>query len=210
MTCDEVRARLDEYFDETLADDERKVVAIHLKSCAGCRAELAALEALLADAAGLPKSILPERDLWEEIEQRLGERGTGRPGGGSNVRPWDRGTGWWLAAAAVLLMALSSLATAAWMRRGASLAAVAIAGPAEYARATADLIRQVQAEERSLSPATLAVIQRNLAIVDAAIRESEDAVARDPGNHGLQQMVLSCYEQRLNLLRQAVRAVRES
>jgi hypothetical protein len=53
------------------------------------------------------------------------------------------------------------------------------------------------------------VVERNLAIVDQAIREAEAALASDPGNAALEQMVLARYVQRLDLLRRATEAGRQ-
>ena len=197
MKCDEVHTRLDDYLDRTLSEQEREAMTAHLSSCTACSAELEELRTLL------PEAIEPGRDLWEGIEPRL------RRGRGISVRPSHRP--WWmLAAAAVILMGISSAVTVAWLRRNQPTLRGVVALQSDYAHATLELVRQVEDAERSLSPVTLAVIQRNLGIIDAAIRESEAALAKDPGNQGLEQMVLARYEQRLDLLRRAVRAAGES
>ncbi len=219
MKCDEVRTFLDDYLDRSLGEPEREAVTSHLASCPACAAELEELRTLLADVAALPEAIEPERDLWGEIEPRLrrvsgmaGRRDGGTAGDRSAVPPFRRSarTWWMLAAAAVVLMTLSSGVTVAWLRRQQPSVERVISLQSDYARASLELVRQVESAERSLSPVTLAVIQRNLGIIDAAIRESEAALAKDPGNRGLEQMVLTRYQQRLDLLRRAVRAVGES
>ena len=79
---------------------------------------------------------------------------------------------------------------------------------ARYARATAELARRLADDPAPLSATTRAVVERNLAIVDAAIREAEHALASDPGNTELEQMVLARYAQRLALLKHATDAGR--
>ena len=78
-----------------------------------------------------------------------------------------------------------------------------------YAHATADLARKLADDPAQLSASTRAVVERNLAIVDQAIREAEDALASDPGNAELEQMVLARYAQRLALLKHATEAGRQ-
>jgi len=46
ITCLEVQDRLSAWLDDELAPEERTRLARHLESCAGCRRELARLEAL--------------------------------------------------------------------------------------------------------------------------------------------------------------------
>ncbi|HEU5155218.1 MAG TPA: hypothetical protein VFU03_10840, partial [Gemmatimonadales bacterium] len=114
-----------------------------------------------------------------------------------------------LAAAAVLLMVLSSAVTSLWIKRGGEGHGFA-ASQAEYARATADLAQKIEQNPTGLSPRTLAVLERNLAIVDAAIKEAEEALKTDPGDPTLEEMLLARYQQRLELLQRAARAGQES
>jgi hypothetical protein len=117
---------------------------------------------------------------------------------------------WRLVAAAIVLMALSSAATSLWLRRTIPAPDRLTALQERYAAATADLARRVAEEGKRLSPATLAIVQRNLQIIDAAIRESESALAKDPANRDLELMLRTRYQQRLDLLRQARRFAEES
>ncbi|GEM_PF-3997515 len=52
--------------------------------CEACRQEVASLRALLTAADALPRSVLPERDLWPEIEaQTAAPQAAGLPGAGT-------------------------------------------------------------------------------------------------------------------------------
>ena len=72
MNCTEVQLLLNDVLDGTLPLGQQKSVELHLKDCAACRQELAALRSVLDKASALPVSIDPPRDLWEGIDARLG------------------------------------------------------------------------------------------------------------------------------------------
>lgn len=71
MNHEETFALLDEFVSGELSEREHDEVEAHLHECPACREEAAALEALLADAAALPRGIAPPRDLWAGIEARI-------------------------------------------------------------------------------------------------------------------------------------------
>jgi len=199
MTCAEIAELLDGYIDGTLSPDTLAQVEAHLAGCADCLREVAAIRALVGEARSLPRSILPERDLWTGIETRL-----------APVAPTAPRRRWYqplvlLAAAIFLLIAGATLATV-FQRRTSSQFALE---QERYAQATADLARKLVDDPAHLSASTRAVVERNLAIVDQAIREAEDALASDPGNAELEQMVLARYAQRLALLKHATEAGRQ-
>jgi hypothetical protein len=235
MSHDETLARLDDWAGGELPLRERREVDLHLEACPACRAEADALLALLARAEELPREIAPERDLWDGIASRLEPRGatTGydeaegadEMGGAAVVHlpsrrvrvPW-----WLLSAAALVLMAVSSGATFAFMRRhetqvlasapaaslssasrGAALVAFRPA-EAEYQRAVGDLTLLLNARRKQLSPETAAVIDRNLRIIDEAIRQSRAALEKDPNNRELAQMLSSVYDTKVETLQRAV------
>ena len=197
MNCTLPQGRLQDYLDGALTTLEAAAVETHLRECERCRADLASYRQLGARARALPDTLLPERDLWPGVDGGMVPRRTG-------VSPWL------LAAAAIALMALSSAATMLWMRRNIPAPDSLSALQVRYTAATAELVRRVAEEEKRLSPATRAIVQRNLQIIDAAIRESEDALAKDPANRGLELMLRTRYQQRLDLLQQARRFAEES
>src|SRR5688572_15291110 len=106
----------------------------HLIHCARCRADVERIRELLALAASLPRSIEPPADLWPEIGTRIARGGGAAASAGSGAgavgttdavdpsgvaRSPARHLRWdsvlrdrrWLAAAAVLLIAISSAVT---------------------------------------------------------------------------------------------------
>ena len=197
MMCSEWETRLNEYVDGTLTAETRALVETHLAGCAGCRAAVAELRALVAGAAALPKRIEPARELWTGVANRIGKRERGK------------GKGWWrtaLAAAATLVIGFAVYRllppfAAHYRPPGEGWVAV----EAEYEQATDELTRALAMERDRLAPGTIALLQRNLAVIDAAIRESRDALARDPENVELRGLVASAAREKVELLRWATR-----
>jgi anti-sigma factor RsiW len=74
---------------------------------------------------------------------------------------------------------------------------------ARFAGEIRDLQRQVAEERSRLSPGTVAILERNLRVIDRAIAESRAALARDPADSELGRLILSAYEQKVQLLRRA-------
>lgn len=218
-------ARLDDYLDESLDRGGIAEVEAHLESCAACRAELRELEALRDRARGLSREIAPSRDLWAGIAARIDEANApAAPSvidiGGHRRRPlipWG-----WLAAAAVILVVVSSGATALLLRdgRGAGptplastpatdggrpvgLAAFASA-EVEYEYTVSTLEAELAARRDRLQPETIAAVEQNLAIIDAAIAEARAALAADPSSPDLPLLLSGVYLQKVELLRKAV------
>ena len=211
MTCDEVDGRLDDYADGSLSEGEFQEVALHLSSCAACREQERRLRLVLAQARALPRELRPSRDLWAGIAQRI-EAGRG-----------GRAT-WWLglAAAAVLVGVSVSL-----LRRSDPVpVSVSAPGPVtvpvsrvslpregttlgaaeqEYERAANELLAAIQDRRQSLSPQTLANVERNLAVIDQALNEVRAALGRDPGNKDLTRMLVSAHRKKVDTLRRVVR-----
>lgn len=122
-----------------------------------------------------------------------------------------------LAAAAVALMALSSGITAYLMRdrgidvaaagrpgaRAAALPAGFTASEAAFLADVAELDALLAAQRPSLSPATIAVVERSLATINAAIAEARAALLADPANLQLAEMLAANYRQKVELMRRA-------
>ncbi len=201
------------YANDILAGTERESVERHLADCARCRAEVEWLRVLAARTGALPNEIAPERDLWNGIAARLdASKAAGAiPRRRISFNPLA------LAAAAVVLIALSVLATLLLVRHPAQPIAqqapaptVQNAGSSPDPAALARLVGEVRELERSLPPGTRALVADNLRLIDAAIAESERALAGQPGNAAVTRMLEARYQQRLELLEQAARAAPES
>ncbi len=204
MNCSDIASLLDDYLDGTLPAEQVRQVEEHLAGCEKCHREVAFNRSLISSARAMPRSILPAKDLWGGIEPRLPTRPrfVALPAAGRGLRsPWFQ-----LAAAVALLIAGATLATL--YQRRATPSAFALEQQ-RYVQATADLARKLADDPAQLSASTRAVVERNLAIVDQAIKEAEAALTSDPGNTELEQMVLARYAQRLDLLKRATAAGRQ-
>jgi hypothetical protein len=208
MTCEQFDLLLDDYLERKLDAAMAGAAADHLATCAACRVRTDELRALLAAAATLPRDIQPPRNLWPEIAARLASR---QP----RALTWKR----WvpLAIAATVLVAVTALLTARLTSNGTVVAtgpAPAAVHPAtfdadrEYALATEDLERLLAERRDRLAPATVAVLEHNLALIDAAIAESRAALAADPANADLRALLWGAHRQKLELLERAMRLTR--
>lgn len=222
---------VNDYADARLDASARREAAAHLDACERCRDVLAELRCLLAAASDVPEVIAPPEPLWSEIQHTIVARRGERVA--REVTPIANPTRWtarWVAAAAIVLVFVSSGVTALVMRGHAGVAtnadatgAVAAASrnlsqrsspesalPASFVNAEAAYLSNVEALQRTfdrerstLSPRTIAVVERSLATIDAAIREAREALLADPSNSELVRLLDSNYRKKVELLRRA-------
>ena len=196
-------ARINDYIDDALGSDERAVVLQHLETCALCRSEVEAVRAVVEQVGGLPASIQPERDLrsaiWSEV---------------------DRPTLWrWrypLAAAAILLIAISSVVTVLLTRdRNAPVVRATEPAPVSvdlvglerrYSSEVTALQQTLRENRDRLAPETVRILEENLRIIDDAIQEARSALASDPQSGTLAELLRSAYQRKLDLLKQVARS----
>ena len=178
------------------------------------------LERRLAD---LPRQVEPGRDLWPAIEAQLTAR-TGRTDrldgyADRQLRPrrWV-----WQLAAAIALVALSSLLTAGLLTRHPSRATEARSvaamdgglssniafGPshvldAEYAAAREELAVLLERRLDAMPPAALSKLESNLAELRRATREINEALELQPGDPLLEELLMNTYQAELGVLADA-------
>jgi len=182
------------------------------------------LDELAASVAELPRRIEPPEDLWSGLQAEI-----------RNASPMSRliAVAWWqrpiaLAAAAVILIVLSSLGTLAIVgstaRPAGSRTAVeeerraeagAPASLAQFTRIETDYIRTVndlsaalEAQQSELAPGTVAKLRESLRVIDAAIVEARAALAADPANRHLMEILSASYEQKVDLIRRTTEMAR--
>jgi hypothetical protein len=226
MNCEQAQPLLDELADgHGVPRDAALAAALdsHLAGCAACRADRDSLQALVARTRALPRERAPGRDLWPDIADKLERR--------SPARRWPVVAA--LPAAAALLLLAGTLgprllgprdvapgsrtaptADRTTDRPGApasSLAAVdpeaPLAEEQRYQESVAALRAALQARGGSLSPATLEVVEHNLAVVDEALREIRRALRDDPGNALLSQLLSSTNQQKIDVLQRMLALV---
>jgi hypothetical protein len=89
---------------------------------------------------------------------------------------------------------------------GVSLIAVVDSTHA-YEQEAQELLNRLELQRAMLRPETRAALDRDLHVVDVAISELKGAVARDPNNPALRQLLASSYLQKVNLLKRAGNAI---
>jgi anti-sigma factor RsiW len=197
MDCATALTLLDEHVDGTLAPPERTALEAHLAACPACRAELGALRSLLAEAAALPEEIEPPRDLWVGIAAKIRPRAVRRP--------------WYaqpriLALAAVLLVGAGAAITHLLEPAPpAPVTAAPVPWETELEQANAALAQALNARRAELDPATVAIVDQNLRIIDQALQDCRIALETDPSNPRLEASLRATWEQRLRVLAHANR-----
>lgn len=74
-----------------------------------------------------------------------------------------------------------------------------------YAASIADLRATLDQQRAALSPATVSVLERSLAVIDTAIAEARSALAADPANDALAALLAVQYEHKLGLLQRVAK-----
>jgi anti-sigma factor RsiW len=199
--------QLSDLLDGEIASVERQPIDEHLEYCSECAERISRLQMLLRDARALPDAVEPPPALWRDVRAR--------------VQPVARRSPqrWYLAAAAVLLVALSSGITALLVRRtpvaivkreatpvasaALTLPAPARAVDADYAAPIRELNETLAQHRAQLDPATIAKVETSLAVIDSAIVEARHALAADPASLTLLDILSANYQRKLELLRRA-------
>lgn len=210
MISDDLRQKLNDYVDGELSEAEAKDVEALLSVDVEARDEVAFLQRLTHEASRLPRAIAPRKDVWPQIAFEIAETIPVK-------RPYKR---WALfAAAAVLLVAVSSGLTAFWLQHNMDRAVVVShesvapvpavmaalqTSEQSYSLAIAQLSRILSERRGELSPETVAAIESNLKVIDEAIRASRKALEDDPNNQQSVYTILAMYRKKVDLLQQAV------
>jgi len=167
---------------------------------------------LMTAAADLATEVKPGRDLWPGIEQAI-------------VKPaqpartmWN--TVWAQAAAVLILVGGSSGITYLAVTDGADVTTPVAGGPTlvfesasgsfgsqynlgpDYLDAQRDLAGRLDDELDHLTPDVREAVVTNIAAIRTAIAEINLALAEDPDNVLLQELLLSTYREELTLMKQ--------
>lgn len=222
MTCEAFSAALPDYLEDTLDDSLRDSVEMHLRECVRCASVVRDIENIRKEAAALP-DLVPARDLWEGIEARIAAAViplATRPERQRRFAP-----AWMGVAAAALVVStagITYLLTARLLHSGAEAsqgAANQMSVPARlasrdqqsapthsdmvYGKEIAMLQRIVSERKTQLDSSTVAIIEKNLQIIDAAIEQSRAALAKDPASLLLSEQLTHALDKKVELLRTA-------
>jgi anti-sigma factor RsiW len=220
--------RLSDYIDNELDAGETADLEEHLASCAACRTTLEELRAVVTAAAALP-DVPPLNDGWPSILGRI--RADAETVAVLPFRTPDARSRRFsfsmqqLAAAAAVLIFASGGSVWVLTRMNSTVVTpttVVAAAPdspaspadfaasfvttttASYGDAVHDLEVQLQSRRGELDPATLEIVERNLATIDAAISEARAALSADPSNGYLYRHLDDTMMKKVELLRRAV------
>jgi hypothetical protein len=218
MNCSELESWIDDYVEGSLAGGPLRDIEMHLSKCPGCREAVASLRALLTDAAELPRSVEPPRDLFPAIRSAL-HPAAGRDGAARHGRATV-----WLALAASLLVTITAGIVGLVSRDTGSGPDLPVTGPAgvelpasrgpladfraaerEYRQATRLLLDAIEAHRDELPAETTAVLDENLQLLDQAIEQVRDTLEAEPQNARNGQLLTALHRQKLQLLRRASR-----
>jgi anti-sigma factor RsiW len=204
--------RLSEYLDGDLPRPERTALEAHLETCDACRATLHELRRVVARARALDDGA-PAVDLWPGIAEHIGVVSLA-------ARRAQRRLAFTvpqLAAAAIVLALVS--AGSAWLVAARhplpsvvtqtpptnSIMMTASVSPfdARTAASVAALEETLARNRGRLDTATVRVIEKNLGIINRAIRDAQSALVADPANAYLNLHLAHEMRRKLELLRQA-------
>lgn len=230
LTCEMFDTLLPEYLEGTLDGVTREAADAHMQHCERCSAAVRDVETIVQEAHALP-DLTPARDLWSGVEARLepaivplashAAHASHAPRSARRFAP--RFATGWLAAAVLLLMAATAgvtyqvtkselgaragtVANGTRTAPGSATNIRAVANStaeATYDHEIAELRASVEARRSELDPATVAIIERNLRVIDSAIAQSRAALAADPGSQFLHDQLNIALGQKVALLRKA-------
>ena len=229
MTCTEYEALLGRDLEEELSLDERAHADAHLASCPRCAALRADLLEIAAKAAALPVES-PARDLWDGIAARI-EAPVIALGTTGEHRVPRRPRFLRYAAAAAALVAVTAGTTYVLTRnmllgetgrvaagpetgtRGSDTLDAPItqliadpqtaAADAAFDREVIRLRALLEERRPDLDSATVALLERNLDVIDRAIAESRAALAANPGSALLNRQLQNALGKKVQVLRTA-------
>lgn len=214
--------RLSAFIDGELDTEEQLALERHLAECSACRADIAALRGVQQWAtsyAGRPA----HADVWNgvagairsrrvvDLPTRAGRRGRGLTLpvalAASVVLLFVGSVSWWAArATAPAPAARAGVSRAELFAPRQAQAALLVAE--RYGAAVAQL-EQALLQDGVLDSATIRVVRSKLDVIDRAIGEAREALAKDPGSAYLADHFANMMRRKLTLLRSAS-AVRSS
>jgi hypothetical protein len=220
LTCDDAQWLVGDLLDGTLSDTDRARFDAHANGCAACRALVRDLTQLRDEAAALP-TLTPSRDLWSGIEARLetpvvalsehrrglAARWTTRQvaAAAAALVAVTAGGTWMAATRTVDATSGTTVASTNGVRapRAELVSVAAEQGIATYEGEIAKLRDVLSTRRSELDSATVAILEKNLTLIDQAIAESHAALKADPASTFLAGRLNRAYGTKLELLRSA-------
>jgi anti-sigma factor RsiW len=200
--------------DGSLALDRLQEAHAHLTSCEECAANVARLRTVVMRARETPLPLGSEEDLWSSVRSRIEQSKVARlapsaaPQAIVRRRPW-------LAIASMMIAAVLLLAALAELQRWRPIsggtagveADIAFANVADssriYEAEAKRMLDELEMQRAMMPPSTSASLDDDLRVIDRSIAELTAALARDPHNLALQQLLAASYREKVELLASA-------
>jgi len=232
MSCAENLDQIGEYVDGTLAADERRRLEEHLQACENCRTLAADLGRIRDAAAQLP-AVTPPARVWAQIAREIGLTPAKPEAAAPTPRPARRAAwlpGWLLQPVPAMMAALVILLAIAggyvFWPRPAPLAtdSAGHASPqdlvqsvgnelrmaaAHYENAIAGLEQIAASGENTLDPEVADTLRANLAVIDQAILDSQEALESQPGSQLAQETLFEAFRRKVGLLQDTIALINE-
>jgi anti-sigma-K factor RskA len=217
--------QLGDFVDGVLAPRDAADVERHLSTCVSCAHDLDRLQALLAATAALPRDVAPPDPLWMSIRDTLEARKvTALPVTHAPARAIWSSTTRRVVAAGVVLVVTGAIGVGIRQRTSQApaprpvtayttslrtSAVLATMIDRHYMPALDQLTASLQRTRAVTPPATLVAVDHGLEIVDSAIAETRAALARDPGNRDIADLLAANYQRKVDLLKRATELTSE-
>ena len=172
----------------------------------------------------LPPALAPGRDLWPEIEARLGASpgvSTATQSAAAAARARAASVRWLAAAAMVACVAVGvwvgrdlvpagapgaapvptagGTTPATPLSEGAAVDAAYVSDP-RYRHQRAELMKSVQARLEAMPEPARAKVAASLAAIETAKKDLESALGKDPSNALLQELLINTYQDEMRVL----------
>jgi anti-sigma factor RsiW len=227
MACERYLNAIDELVDGTLGPLRRAELELHLETCEDCRGLVADLLEL-SRATRTLDPIEPPEHVWTAIAARLRQEGRVT----TPVRAPSRHRGYIVLALAAALILTIGGSLFLLLSRGNAPAGVQTqtatdSHPAESNAEPVDTVQGVASElalteehlqraieqatqnEQGVDPQTVAVLQKNLQVVNAAIAESRAALQTDPQSTPARQTLYEALKQKIQFLQDTIALMNE-
>ena len=225
LSCEQVAPLIDDFVDERLDAAAREPLESHLAECDSCRRLADDLREIRRGVRALPAHA-PRPEVWARIAQQLAAQTPAKP------RVFWTSPRVALAMAAVMILSVvtsvvvlrgprpSSQGTPAAQSTPAQTAGTPVhpsdpasvkdvdehlrIADANYQQAITELEKIVAPNQAALDPAVAATLQKNMGIIDSAIRESRAAIQSQPTSQLAQTSLFDALRQKVALLEDTI------
>ena len=194
MKCEDYKKYIYDFHDQLLSNELNNEMESHLRECTDCFEVNKKYEEFLNKFSSLPKSIQPERDLWEDIKSKTAVK--------KNYN-FNYKIKFLAIAASFIFIILFSAIMFFYSRNINSDTKILRhfnSASGEYNKARESLISTLHSKEVAINKETIDIIESNLLIMDQAINEIKAAINKEPDNQSLVLMLADTYHKETKLL----------